>query len=378
MYVEDLDIPLLKITEAAQRVIDRAVEEARLRDHSLLTSGHLFYALAQVEWDLFAQVMRDVDVNAHEVRRAIDQHLRSVPSVAGCEFRVSPTTRLVCKSALHHASRSGHAGIEPGDLLLALFEETQGVPVSILRQQGVDPDAMLSRLDARLRDVALRNERLKKRFDLPPYLKQFATNLNWLAWQDKLPPVFGRDREIQQVLEILCHRERVNSVMLVGEPGVGKTAIAEALAQRIEFEPEAIPVRLRDCQIINLQMNTMVAGTMLRGMFEDRMQNVIREVTERPKYVLFVDEAHTMIGAGSALGAPSDAANILKSALARGELRMIAATTLDEYKEHIQDDEALARRFRSSPFRADHRGDTAHAPSRASASRAELRSPTAR
>jgi ATP-dependent Clp protease ATP-binding subunit ClpC len=346
VYVDDLDVPLVKITEAAQRVIDRAVEEARRRDHSLLTSEHVFYALAQVEWDLFAQVMRDVDVNAHEVLRAIDQHLRSVPSVAGCEFRVSPTTRLVCKLALHHASRSGHAGIEPGDLLLALFEETQGVAVSILRQQGVDPDAMLLRLDARLRDVELRNERLKKRFDLPPYLKQFATNLNWLAWQDKLPPVFGRDYEIQQVLEILCHRERVNSVMLVGEPGVGKTAIAEALAQRIEFEPEAIPVRLRDCQIINLQMNTMVAGTMLRGMFEDRMQNVIREVKERPKYVLFVDEAHTMIGAGSALGAPSDAANILKSALARGEIRMIAATTLDEYKEHIQDDEALARRFR--------------------------------
>ena len=141
---------------------------------------------------------------------------------------------------------------------------------------------MVSRLDARLRDVELRNERLKKRFELPPYLKQFATNLNCSPGKTRLPPVFGRDREIQQVLEILCHRERANSVMLVGEPGVGKTAIAEGLARRIEFEPETIPVRLRDCQIINLQMNTMVAGTMLRGMFEDRMQNVIREVKERP------------------------------------------------------------------------------------------------
>jgi ATP-dependent Clp protease ATP-binding subunit ClpA len=127
VYVEDLDIPLLKITEAAQRVIDRAVEEARRRDHSLLTSEHVFFALAQVEWDLFALVMCDVDVNAHDVLRAIDQHLRSAPSLTGCEFRVSPTTKLVCKLALHHASRSGHAGIEPGDLLLALFEETQGV-----------------------------------------------------------------------------------------------------------------------------------------------------------------------------------------------------------------------------------------------------------
>ena len=172
--------------------------------------------------------------------------------------------------------------------------------------------------------MELREERLKKRFELPPFLKHFATNLNLLARQDKLPPVFGRDKEIQQVLEILCHRERANSVMLIGEPGVGKTAIAEGLARRIEFEPESVPVRLRDCQVVNLQMNTMVAGTMLRGMFEDRIQNVIRELKERPNLILFVDEAHTMVGAGSALGAPSDAANVFKSVLARGEIRMVA------------------------------------------------------
>jgi ATP-dependent Clp protease ATP-binding subunit ClpA len=158
--------------------------------------------------------------------------------------------------------------------------------------------------------------------------------------------VLGREREIQQVLEILCHRERANSVMLVGEPGVGKTAIAEGLARRIEFEPDTVPVRLRDCQVVNLQMNSIVAGTMLRGMFEDRIQNVIRELKERPNLILFVDEAHTLIGAGSALGAPADAANVFKSVLARGEVRMIAATTLSEYKEYIQEDEALARRFR--------------------------------
>jgi ATP-dependent Clp protease ATP-binding subunit ClpA len=346
VYVEDLDIPLVKITEAAQRVLDRAVDEARRREHSLLTSEHVFYALAQLEWDLVGEAIRDVGANPHQILHALDQHLRGMPSFAGCEFRASPTTKLVCQLALHHASRSGRGGVEPGDLLLALFEEKQGVAVSILRQCGADPDVLVSRLDARLRDLDLRNERLKKRFDLPPYLKQFATNLNQLACQDRLPPVFGRDREIQQVLEILCHRERANSVMLVGEPGVGKTAIVEGLACRIEFQPERVPVRLRDCQIVSLQMNGMVAGTMLRGMFEDRMQNVIREVKERRNLVLFVDEAHTMIGAGSALGAPADAANILKSVLARGEIRMIAATTLDEYKQHIQEDEALARRFR--------------------------------
>src|SRR6202008_1987931 len=135
--------------------------------------------------------------------------------------------------------------------------------------------------------------------------------------------------------------------MLIGEPGVGKTAIVEGLARRIEYDPETVPVRLRDCQIVNLQMNTMVAGTMLRGMFEDRIQNVIRELKERPNLILFVDEAHTMVGAGSALGAPSDAANIFKSVLAGGEVRLIGATTLNEYKEYIQEDEALSRRFRT-------------------------------
>src|SRR6202167_6182510 len=269
-----------------------------------------------------------------------------MPSLASRELRVSPASKLVFKLALHHASRAGRQTIDSADLFSAVFEETEGVPVSILRRHGVEATVLISRLNNRLRDMELREERLKKRFELPAFLKHFATNLNLLARQDRVPPVFGRDDEIRQVLEILCHRERANSVMLLGEPGVGMTAIVEGLARRIEYEPETVPVRLRDCQVVNLQMNSMVAGTMLRGMFEDRIQNVIRELKERPNLILFVDEAHTMVGAGSALGAPSDAANILKSVLARGEIRMVAATTLNEYKEYIQEDEALARRFR--------------------------------
>ena len=346
MHVEDLDISPSKIGETAQRIVDRAIEEARRREHALLTNEHIFLAFAQVEWDMFAEVMRDVELNPHTILQAIEEHLHMMPSFAGRELRVSPATKLVFKLALHHASRAGRQTVEAADLFSAVFEETQGVPVSILRRHGVEPEVLVTRLNTRMRDMELREERLKKRFELPPFLKHFATNLNLLARQDKLPPVFGRDKEIQQVLEILCHRERANSVMLIGEPGVGKTAIAEGLARRIEFEPESVPVRLRDCQVVNLQMNTMVAGTMLRGMFEDRIQNVIRELKERPNLILFVDEAHTMVGAGSALGAPSDAANIFKSVLARGEIRMVAATTLSEYKEYIQEDEALARRFR--------------------------------
>src|SRR5256714_498198 len=344
--VDDFDIAQSKIGESAQRVVDRAVEESRRRDHALLTNEHIFLAFAQVEWDTFSQVMRDLELNPHEILQALEEHLHVLPTFAGRELRVAPATKLVFKLAFHQASRAGRQTIESSDLFSAIFEESQGVPVSIIRHHGVEPEVLVSRIATRMRDNELREERLRKRFELPPFLKHFATNVNLLARQDKVAPVYGRDKEIQQVLEILCHRERSNSVMLIGEPGVGKTAIAEGLARRIEFEPESVPVRLRDCQVVNLQMNSMVAGTMLRGMFEDRIQNVIRELKERPNLILFIDEAHTMVGAGSALGAPSDAANIFKSVLARGEIRMIAATTLSEYKEYIQEDEALARPFR--------------------------------
>ncbi|MGC4086054.1 MAG: AAA family ATPase [Vicinamibacterales bacterium] len=285
-------------------------------------------------------------MNPNGVLQAVETHLHLMAGEAGRELRVAPATKLVFRLALHHAGRSNRQTIEAVDLFCALFEETQGVPVTVLRSHGVEPDVLVTRLNTRVRDMEMREERLKRRFELPPFLKHVATNLNLLAHQDRVPPVYGREEQIAQVLEILCHRERANSVMLLGEPGVGKTAIVEGLAHRIEFEPESVPVRLRDVQIVNLQMNTMVAGTMLRGMFEDRIQNVIRELKERPNLVLFVDEAHTMVGAGAALGAPSDAANAFKSVLARGEIRMIAATTFTEYRQFFQEDEALARRFR--------------------------------
>jgi ATP-dependent Clp protease ATP-binding subunit ClpA len=343
----DFDIPQNRLAESAERVIDRAIEDARRREHALLTNEHVCLAFAQVEWDMFGQLMQDVQLNPHEIVHALEDHMQALPIRSGRELRVAQSTKLLFKLAMLHSSRSGRHTVEATDLFSAIFEETQGIPVSIIRQHGIEPATLVSRLATRMRDNEMREERLKKRFELPPFLKHFATNLNQLARQDRVPPVFGRELEMQQVLEILCHRERANSVLLLGEPGVGKTAIAEGLARRIEFEPDKVPVRLRDCQIINLQMNTMVAGTMLRGMFEDRIQNVIREIKERPNLVLFIDEVHTMIGAGSALGAPSDAANVFKSVLSRGEVRIIGATTLSEYKEFLQEDEALARRFRT-------------------------------
>jgi ATP-dependent Clp protease ATP-binding subunit ClpA len=290
--------------------------------------------------------MRDAGANPHTVLAAAEAALAEWRCTRGIVVRVPQSTRLLAKLALHRGSRAGRQTMHPIDLFGAVLEDDQGLPASVLRQHGVEPGVLSPRLNEHARRLEVQQEQLLKRFELPQHLKQLATNLNLLARQDKLPPVFGRDEEIQQVLEVLSHRERANSVMLLGEAGVGKTAIVEGLARRLEYEPETVPPRLRDCQVVSLQMNTLVAGTMLRGMFEERLQQVIRELKEHPSLILFIDEAHTMIGAGSALGAPTDAANILKSALARGEIKVIGATTLGEYKERILEDEALARRFR--------------------------------
>jgi ATP-dependent Clp protease ATP-binding subunit ClpA len=344
--LDDFDFDLSKLTDGALRVLSRAEDEARRRGHALLTSEHLFISFAQVEWALYARIMRDLSLNPDEVLTEVTSALASVPSVTTRSLRATELTQGLLRRALQQATSTGREQAEAYDVFGAILQEQHSGPCMILRRFGADADAVIERLTTVVRDVELRDEKLRKRYELPPFLKQFAVNLNLLARQDKLPPVFGRDKELQQVVEILCHRERANSVMLLGDPGVGKTALAEALARRIELEPQSFPPQLRDCQVLNLQMNALVAGTMLRGMFEDRIQNVLREVRERPNYLLFVDEAHTMIGAGSALGAPSDAANVFKSVLARGDVRLIGATTLSEYKQHLAEDEALARRFR--------------------------------
>ena len=346
MFVEFLDLPLGRVGDAAQRTIDRAVAEARRRRHGELTSAHLFVAFAQTEWSLFAEIMRDAGVNPQAIVLNIETALADSSVVEAVLVRIPPATRLLARLALHRASRAGRQMLQPIDLFGALLDEEHGLPATILRQHGIAPGVLTQQLNEYARELELQQEQLLKRFELPQHLKQLATNLNLMARQDKLPPVFGRDHEIQQVLEILSHRERANSVMLLGEAGVGKTAIVEGLARRLEHNPETVPLRLRECQVVSLQMNAVVAGTMLRGMFEERLQNVIRELKEHPNLILFIDEAHTMIGAGSALGAPSDAANILKSVLARGEIKVVAATTLGEYKAHVLEDEALARRFR--------------------------------
>jgi ATP-dependent Clp protease ATP-binding subunit ClpA len=335
-----------KFSETGQRVVRRAIEVSKSRDHNFLSVVHVFTAFGDVENALFVEAMQAVGIDPHSVTRLLEQELAKSPQYVGRKMAIPETTRDLFNRALKRARSQGRQQIESYDLFTTLFTDLNGVPAEILRRLGVDPANATETISQRVRTREEQTESLRKKYELPPYLKHFGVSLNKLARQDKLPPTIGREREIQQMIEILCHRERANSPMLVGEPGVGKTAVVEGLARMIELEPQLVPARLRNSHIVQLQMAGIVAGTMLRGMFEERLQGIIQEVKERTDLILFVDEAHTIIGAGSALGASSDAANMFKGALARGEIRIIGATTRTEYKEYIAEDEALARRFR--------------------------------
>ncbi len=335
-----------KFSESGRRVMGRAIEESRHRDHNIIAAEHILAALIEVERSLFNEVMQSLNIDPQAVIRALNEQLSVARQFTGRGMRLDPSCRTVLKLALDRARSMGRNEIDSSDLFVALFQDREGVPVELMRRLGADPDIVLQKIITRVRSREEREERFRRRYELPPYLKHFGVSFNKLAREDKLPPLIGRERELRQVMEILCHRERANSVMLVGDPGVGKTAIVEGLAQLIEFHPERVPPRLRNAHIVGLQMSGVVAGTMLRGMFEERLHGIINEVKERENIILFIDEAHTIIGAGAALGVSNDAANIFKGALARGEIRIIGATTMTEYKEYIAEDEALARRFR--------------------------------
>lgn len=335
-----------KLSESGHRMLNASIEESQRRHHYYLGLEHLFIAFAEQEKQLFRELMASVGLNVEAVLYSVNEHLNISRQYLGVGLKVPPATKQVFRVAWETAQRNRRSQIEAADLFLGIFHEVHSIPARILKSYGVDPGVALSRFASQLRSREERVEEFRKRYELPANLRTFGVNLNLLAREGKIPPIIGRDREIDQIIEYLCHKDRSNSVMLIGDPGVGKTAVAEGLAMRLEYEPHRVPERLRSHQIVNLQMNTVVAGTVFRGMFEDRIEKVIGEVKERRNIILFIDEAHTLIGAGSAMGVPSDAANIFKSALARGDVQMIGATTVTEYKAIIQEDEALARRFR--------------------------------
>ena len=334
------------LSDKAHRVLASAIEESQKRQHHYLGVEHIFWAIMEVESSLFIDIADKLNVSPRKVISSLQEYMNTSKQPLGGGMKVPSSTKTIFKLAWDSAIHSGRKVIETTDLLKAIFQEGHNIPVRILRGMGVDPTAVTRMISVQTKAQEEKSEEFKKKYDLPPYLNNFGVNLNKLARMGKLSPIIGREVEIQQIIEILCHRDRPNSVMILGEPGVGKTAVVEGLAVKLEREPESVPRRLRNSQIVNLQMNTLVAGTMFRGMFEDRIENVIKEVKRRQNLILFVDEAHTLIGAGTALGVPTDAATIFKSTLARGEVQMIGATTSSEFKIHIAEDEALARRFR--------------------------------
>ncbi|HEY0084182.1 MAG TPA: ATP-dependent Clp protease ATP-binding subunit, partial [Pyrinomonadaceae bacterium] len=335
-----------RFAESGQRIFEYAMQESKRRDQNYIAVEHILHAFITEEAELFNSAMRDLSLDPFHIKMQIERRLDNNRfQHVGKGLRIAPETIDLFKRAMERSRAQGRKTIESTDLFMALAQDG-GVLTGMLRPLGADSEALAENVRARVRMREQDEEQYRKKFELPPYLKHFGTSMNRLARMDKLPPTIGREREIQQMVEILCHRERANSPMLVGEPGVGKTAVVEGLARLIELEPEKVPARLRNAHVVQLQMGGLVAGTMLRGMFEERIKGIIDEVKERPELILFIDEAHTIIGAGAALGTSSDAANMFKASLARGDLRIIGATTITEYKEYIGEDEALARRFR--------------------------------
>jgi ATP-dependent Clp protease ATP-binding subunit ClpC len=341
----DLEAYKDKFGESGQRIFQNAMNESRRRDQNYISVEHIISALSKEEPDLFNSTMRSLALDPINVARAIERRLDSARQHVGKGVRIAPDTTDLFKRALERARSRGRKTIEATDIFDVL-SKYDSLFVDMMRGLGANPESLVEHVRVNVTEHEHKEEQYRKKFELPPYLKHFGISLNRMARADKIAPTIGREKEIQQIIEILCHRERANSPMLVGEPGVGKTAVIEGLARMIELEPQKVPARLRNSHVVQLQMGGIVAGTMLRGMFEERIKGIIDEVKERDNLILFIDEAHTIIGAGAALGTSSDAANMFKSALAKGDLRIIGATTLNEYKEYIGEDEALARRFR--------------------------------
>jgi len=342
----DIDAYKDKFSESGQRVLETALGESKKRDQNYVSIEHILHALAFEEEELFSATMRDLAVDPRSVKLLIEKRMDASRQHTGKGYRIAPETTELFKRAMDRARSQGRRVIDSSDIFYVLSNDERSVLNDVLQNLGVPSEEVAQTARTRIRKREKEEERVRQKYELPSFLRHFGVSLNKLARQDKIPPTIGREREILQMIEILSHRERSNSPMLVGEPGVGKTAVVEGLARLIELEPEKVPVRLRNSHIVQLQMGGIVAGTMLRGMFEERIKGIIDEVKEKDHIILFIDEAHTIIGAGAAMGTTSDAANMFKSALARGELRIIGATTMNEYKEYISDDEALSRRFR--------------------------------
>ncbi|RIV42004.1 ATP-dependent chaperone ClpB [Flagellimonas pelagia] len=325
-------------TIKSQEAIQRAQQLAQELGHQQIENEHLFKAIAEVDENVLPFILKKLNVNVTLLNQILDKELQSFAKVSGGEIMLSREAGKTVNEASIIAKNMGDEFVSLEHLLLAIFKSKSKVS-QILKDQGVTEKDLTAAIQELRKGGKVTSQSAEETYNS---LDKYAKNLNQLADSGKLDPVIGRDEEIRRVLQILSRRTK-NNPMLVGEPGVGKTAIAEGLAHRIVQGD--VPENLKDKIIYSLDMGALIAGAKYKGEFEERLKAVIKEVTSSDgNIVLFIDEIHTLVGAGGGQGA-MDAANILKPALARGELRAIGATTLDEYQKYFEKDKALERRF---------------------------------
>ncbi|MBC6453885.1 MAG: ATP-dependent Clp protease ATP-binding subunit [Hormoscilla sp. SP5CHS1] len=328
-------------TEQAIKVIMLAQEEARRLGHNFVGTEQILLGLIGEGTGIAAKVLGEQRVNLKDVRTEVEKIIGRGSGFTPVEIPFTPRVKRIFESSLNEARQLGHNYIGTEHLLLGLIQDRDGVAAKVLQNMGVDPNAMRTQVIRMLGEEAAVSVGGNSSNGKVPTLDEFGTNLTKLVGQGKLDPVVGREPEIERVIQILGRRTKNNPV-LIGEPGVGKTAIAEGLAHRIVNKN--VPEILENKQIISLELGMLVAGTRFRGEFEERLKKIIEEVRSSDNIILVIDEIHTIIGAGSVEGS-LDAANILKPALARGEMQCIGATTMDEYRKYIERDAALERRF---------------------------------
>uniref|UniRef100_A0A383W284 Clp R domain-containing protein n=1 Tax=Tetradesmus obliquus TaxID=3088 RepID=A0A383W284_TETOB len=349
-----------RFTEKAIKVVMLAQEEARRLGHNFVGTEQILLGLIGESTGIAAKVLKSMGVNLKDARVEVEKIIGRGSGFVAVEIPFTPRAKRVLELSLEEARQLGHNYIGTEHILLGLLREGEGVAARVLETLGADPSKIRTQV---IRMVGESQEAVgagvggsSSGTNKMPTLEEYGTNLTRQAEEGKLDPVVGRKKEIERVIQILGRRTK-NNPCLIGEPGVGKTAVAEGLAQMIATGdvPETIegkqkiatgdaPETIEGKQVITLDMGLLVAGTKYRGEFEERLKKLMDEIKQNDEIILMIDEVHTLIGAGAAEGA-IDAANILKPALARGELQCIGATTLDEYRKHIEKDPALERRF---------------------------------
>ncbi len=343
-----------RFTQRARRVLSLAQEEAERLQHNYIGTEHLLLGLIREEGGVAGRVLRELGLDQRRVEELVERMTRATTRSSTTQPELSPGTKRVLELAVDEARRMGHHYIGTEHLLLGLVRLNEGVAIDILKRTNISPEEVRRQTRRVLQESPVQSKeppqteeprpprpsRPRPEGGKTPLVDQLATDLTALAQEGKLDPVVGRETEIERVIQVLSRR-RKNNPALIGEPGVGKTAIVEGLAQRVVNGE--VPKPLMNKRVLQLDVGSLVAGTMYRGQFEERLKRVIEELKSSDS-ILFIDEVHMLVGAGSA-GSSVDAANILKPALSRGELQCIGATTLDEYRKHIESDAALERRF---------------------------------